>query len=347
MVPVGSDIPKSYLDSLISQARKDGCPVRELLSQAGINLEKDVKSGFISAKKYGEFYRLIMRSTQNEWFGMFSGGHKVPLGSFRLMALTLLHCINLKQAIFRAGDFSEVCRGMRSRFLLDLEGSRAVLRLSAIRAVSQRVFKEEIGTAIPEALVTTLLTWHRFSEWLIGKEITMHEVHFTFSESSLNTPLAYTKLRNVKFDKEVNLLVIDSSFLNHPIVQNESSLAAFLCSAPYHLVTQNQAFTSYTDRVRSIINREINTAMPSAEDVSGLLNVSITTLRRQLQKEGTSFQRLKDECRCEVAYYYLQYTELNNNDIADKLGFDEPSTFFRSFKKWTGYTPGDYRQGLK
>ena len=26
------------------------------------------------------------------------------------------------------------------------------------------------------------------------------------------------------------------------------------------------------------------------------------------------------------------------------MGFDEPSAFFRSFKRWTGMTPGEYRQ---
>jgi AraC-like DNA-binding protein len=31
-------------------------------------------------------------------------------------------------------------------------------------------------------------------------------------------------------------------------------------------------------------------------------------------------------------------------DIAERLGFSEPSTFHRAFKKWTGVSPGEYRR---
>ena len=31
------------------------------------------------------------------------------------------------------------------------------------------------------------------------------------------------------------------------------------------------------------------------------------------------------------------------NAIAERLGYSEPSTFHRAFKKWTGRTPGQYR----
>jgi len=84
------------------------------------------------------------------------------------------------------------------------------------------------------------------------------------------------------------------------------------------------------DKVRSILNRDVSVAMPTADQVAFMLNVSVTTLRRQLQRENTS----------------LGFAEFSNNDVADKLGFDEPSAFFRSFKKWTGMTPGEYRSSL-
>jgi AraC-like DNA-binding protein len=46
-----------------------------------------------------------------------------------------------------------------------------------------------------------------------------------------------------------------------------------------------------------------------------------------------------------MAIYYLSRPDLAINDIAFRVGFTEPSTFHRAFKKWTGVTPGAYRVG--
>ena len=67
-------------------------------------------------------------------------------------------------------------------------------------------------------------------------------------------------------------------------------------------------------------------------------------MRRRLNDEKTSYQNIKDECRKEAAITYMNVPQLSINDIAALMGFDEPSAFFRSFKKWTGMTPGEYRK---
>ncbi len=339
-------VPKAYLEHLLALAKKAGCQTRPILEQVNLSPEKIAAKQDISARQYGEIYRLIMRETQNEWFGMFSGGGRVPLGAFRMMGLTLLQCATLKQAIYRAGDFADICRGMRSRYFLETDGDLACLTLAPIRSVTESQFAAMLDEADPDSILTSLLTWHRFSEWLIDKEIPLEEINLSFPKEALTTPLVHANLRNVHFDQPKNTLVHRAHYLDHPIVQNQDSLLTFLRSAPYHLVTQDPAHTSPADKVRSIINRDVSGSMPSAEQVASQLNVSVTTLRRQLQKEGTSFQKLKDECRMEAAFHYLNYAELSNNDIAERLGFDEPSAFFRSFKKWTGLTPGEYRAKL-
>jgi len=48
--------------------------------------------------------------------------------------------------------------------------------------------------------------------------------------------------------------------------------------------------------------------------------------------------------RCKLAIECLNDPSRKINDIADELGFTEPSSFVRSFRHWTGHTPKAYRQ---
>jgi len=59
--------------------------------------------------------------------------------------------------------------------------------------------------------------------------------------------------------------------------------------------------------------------------------------------EGTSFRTLKDSSRQAAAIRFLAATDLSLADIAELLGYDEPSAFFRAFKRWTDMTPTRYR----
>jgi AraC-like DNA-binding protein len=48
--------------------------------------------------------------------------------------------------------------------------------------------------------------------------------------------------------------------------------------------------------------------------------------------------------RRELAEHYLLRSDLSVQEIASYLGFSEPRSFHRSFKHWTGMTPGEYRE---
>jgi AraC-like DNA-binding protein len=54
---------------------------------------------------------------------------------------------------------------------------------------------------------------------------------------------------------------------------------------------------------------------------------------------------ITDDVRCSLAIEYLKTTIMSTDDIALLLGFSEPTNFRRAFKRWTGKTTRDYRQG--
>ena len=81
--------------------------------------------------------------------------------------------------------------------------------------------------------------------------------------------------------------------------------------------------------------------------VAESLHISARTMHRRLTSEGTSFQQLKDSFRQTLAVHYIARPELSIDAIAALIGFQDNAAFYRSFKKWTGVSPGQYRQQLR
>ena len=72
--------------------------------------------------------------------------------------------------------------------------------------------------------------------------------------------------------------------------------------------------------------------------------MSEATIQRRLKSEGFSYQQLKNDIRRDMAIELLSNSQVSLQDISNELNFHDPSAFHRAFKKWTGVSPGAYRQ---
>jgi AraC-like DNA-binding protein len=81
----------------------------------------------------------------------------------------------------------------------------------------------------------------------------------------------------------------------------------------------------------------------SLSDVAAELGYSERGLRRQLDRSGTSYRKLMDQVREQRARNLLSGSTQPIKAIAGAVGFESPSNFARSFKRWTGLTPKAFR----
>lgn len=99
-------------------------------------------------------------------------------------------------------------------------------------------------------------------------------------------------------------------------------------------------------RVRDIVRPMLaSDAAGLLDDVASRLHMSARTLQRYLKDEGTSFQKVLDELRCDVARHRLRDARASVSEVAHELGFADQSAFHKAFVRWTGMTPGEFRKG--
>lgn len=95
--------------------------------------------------------------------------------------------------------------------------------------------------------------------------------------------------------------------------------------------------------VRELLVSLLPSGQSSQARIAGRMNRSLSTLQRQLQNEGMSYQSIRDETRNSLAQEYVREANLSLSQIAYLLGFSDQSNFSRAFKRWTGQTPREFR----
>ncbi len=336
-------VPATFFRTLASAVSDAGHDVESFLAAESLDARALADAERLPANTFGRLYQRAMRLLDDETLGMASGG-PTPLGSFRMMCLCVLGCRTLGSVVRRAGDFMEICRGPRVRPTLSIEAGEASVGFAPIARAGGLSLDELLG---PEALLevrTSLYFWANLLGWFAGRPLGLRRVEFAYPAPPHGDEWQRLYGVPVSFDAPASRLVLPAHAMALPNVRDEQTLEAFLAETPYRLIVPSFVPPSLRERLRALLSQSPGEAPPTAHDAADRLGMSVSTLRRRLTEEGTGWQELKDQGRRDAAYRYLVDTDLPLGEIAALLGFDEPSTFFRAFRRWSGTTPARFRR---
>ncbi len=109
-----------------------------------------------------------------------------------------------------------------------------------------------------------------------------------------------------------------------------------------------RAKNSYeNDLFNYIVN---NYAETSLEEIAGHFHFSVPYCSKIIKEiAGCTFSELQENIRLQQSENYLLYTQLSVADISEKIGFKNPETFIRMFKRHRRITPSCFRKlnGIK
>lgn len=334
--------PAALARGLLAHVDTRGLPTGRLLLRAGFAhdpLRDQARTSSATPHQYSRLCTQLLRQLDDEAMGAMPDA-PTPPGTLRLIALSMLSSRRLGMAMQRAIEFNACCRARKqrpedNRLQVDSSGREATLTYLG-RGVHPRQ---------QHRVLAGLGVWLRFCGWMIGQEIDVARASCAGPQPSAMDPLRHFFPGPVVFDSGVNAVTFSARHLEAEILRDESQLATFMPLAPYFLLLAPEVgHCSITQRIRQILGDDFRRELPTFEALTGLLNMSARTLRRRLEREGMSYQRIKDNARRDRAIVLLRAGSRSISAVAEDLGFSDPSAFHRSFKKWTGESPGAFRE---
>jgi AraC-like DNA-binding protein len=96
-------------------------------------------------------------------------------------------------------------------------------------------------------------------------------------------------------------------------------------------------------RVHAAVAESVADADFDIDRLARRVGMSRRTLQRRLADAGLTFQQLVDEARRDASLRSMRDPNLSIADVAFGVGYGDMSTFYRSFRRWTGRTPAEWR----
>ncbi len=286
----------------------------------------------ITVEQASRLVRAVWKLTGDEMAGL--GSEPAPLGTFRMICLGVISSPDLGTVMERFRDFCRIVPSMPS-FTVETGPSTT-------RVVYGIQPENDPAGFITDLMMSISL---RFFSWLAGCRLPIEAVELPhpLPEDAEDYDLVFGS--RVTFDKPAPALEFSNEMLTLPVVRNEAELEEWLRNSPSDLLMLRDYGTTVTDQVRKILERGLRGEWPTPDEAAAQLSMSTQNMRRLLRDEGTSVTKIKEDLLRDAAVTALVRGDETVAQLAERLGFSEPSAFHRAFRRWTGSAPGAYRPG--
>jgi AraC-like DNA-binding protein len=178
-----------------------------------------------------------------------------------------------------------------------------------------------------------------FLRELCGVHWNPSEVFFSRAKPSDVSPYQHLFRAPLRFDAEFCALRFPAHWMDQPIPGADPALLRSAQKDAGVAGRSDLLQQAYRASLVSLLHGK-----SSGNDVARMLAMHRRTLNRRLRAQGATFQQVLDRVRFEVARQLLADTQVAIDDVAAALGYAGVSPFMRSFRRWSGTTPGRWRQ---
>jgi AraC-like DNA-binding protein len=329
---LSATVSAPYLRVLLAGARQAGVSLDDLVTP---ELEQVIvdPDGRIDRETHNHLWDEVARRSGDDAFGLHLAERLQP-GAFAVMDYAARNAPTLRQAVIR---FVRYCR-------LVHDGARVQLAEEGGEARLSYTLPDFPGGSPRHAAEFIVAAWVIAARQMTETDLAPLRVRFEHPKPASTTELRRVLRSELRFREPVNEVALEGNVLRLPLAKADPQLGAVLDRYAEELLRRLPRREPFDEQLCRVICEALHGGDSSLTAVAARMRMSGRTLQRRLGERGTSYQELLDRMRRDMAARYLDEPQMAIGEAAFLLGFSDPSAFNRAFKRWTGTTPGAYRQ---
>ena len=328
-------IPMHYVDELINSMHQHGVDSTTLLAEQNIDVSPSGQpAAFITPAQMSALILSSATALNDEMLGFFQQPTRRGFAVF--LFRYMLGSDSLSEYLQRGAEF---ITQFLPPFDLRLRKQRDTATLELIE-----IFPD--SDANHAGLELFLGLFMRMTNWAIDEKIRLYQADFAYARPVHHEYYALLFNGPSNFDQAVTRLVFPRQYLKKRIQRNKHDLNHLMKTFPLQAFLRPGELRSISDRVAGIVYDQLMDYqdLPTLTHIARTLGASEQTLRRQLQRENSNYQEIKDNVRGKIATHKLATSEDTITEIAFMVGFSDANNFTRAFKSWYKVIPSEYRK---
>jgi len=326
-----------FVLSIIHFAGRQGVAMKDLFTAAGKNENELCQEDCtLDHQKFNSVLEQAVFKSKNPFFGLHFG-ESMNMTSAGLIAQITQTCETIKQGLEYACEFAQLaCSSLPMTLTEEKKWYKLSMQPNATWAKDSSL---AVKHTVDGTLVFTINEFHQLTR---NKHFPI-KINLPFEqptdrsdyESALNCP--------IHFGQNEIALFFKKEHLEEKVITSDYNLLRVLVAHAEEKISKINQSTGFFEQVKASVANLIKPEFPTIEQVASHLNVSVRTLQRRLSEEQHTFKEIIESLRKEFAFSYLKNPALSINEIAYLLSYNDASGFIRSFKRWTGKTPNEFR----
>ena len=291
---------------------------------------------FFESDVYNAVVEEAVKQTSDPFLGLHLGEH-LSLSAAGLIIQIIQTCNQIKDALHYMVAFANLgCQALP--FSLQEHNDHWVLSLTP-----NPLWEEQSPIAVRHTLdgsvVFTLREFYSLTRYR------HHPLRIDFAYARPASIAEYERLFRcpIRFSQAQTAIYLDAKLVEAPIITSDYRLLQILVEYANEKLNRLEKELGFSNTVKQTIIHLVQAKFPTIEQVAANLHMSIRTLQRRLKEEKTSYKSVLDNLKQQFAFDYLKKEDLSIKEIAYLLNYSDASSFTRSFRRWTGQSPEQYR----
>lgn len=288
----------------------------------------------ITRPQFVALYKSVAAALDDEMLGLWS--RPIRGGTLKYLMLSLLDAPTVLIALNRFVRFWNL---LLDDYRLHMSRRNEWVRVALVpreRDVPVKLLGHELMMKLA----------HGIASWLLGRELAVLRVELAFPRPRHADDYVYLYPSEVCFDAGESSIFLAGHDCASSFKREKHQLWSFLKRAPEDWTFRSFHRGSVSASAREYLEQRLDSA-PTVRHLADYLHLSVRTLNRKFEAEGTHFQQVKNAVRRDVAIHRLMHSNVPIGNLALELGYGNPAAFCRAFREWTGSTPQAYRQGAR